>query len=78
MSTRISRSTIPASLDWANVDEIRATDVATGTNDDSYKGGVKEDTSCPDETTGSIPNNKSDLLTFSSTRKQAPAATQAS
>jgi hypothetical protein len=53
------------SLDWANVNEIRATDVATGTNDDSYKGGVKEDTSCPGETTGSIPNNKSDLLTFS-------------
>jgi Prealbumin-like fold domain len=55
----------PGSLDWANVDEVRATDLATGTNDDSYKGGVKEDTSCPDETTGSIPNNKSDLLTFS-------------
>jgi hypothetical protein len=55
----------PPSLDWANVNEIRATDVATGQTDDSYKGGVKEDTVCPDETTGSIPNNKSDLLTFS-------------
>lgn len=55
----------PLSLDWENVDEIRATDAATGQNDDSYKGGVKEDTSCPGETTGSIPNNKSDLLTFS-------------
>jgi hypothetical protein len=54
----------PPSLDWANVAEIRATDVATGQNDDSYKGGVKEDTECPGETTGSIPNNKSDLLTF--------------
>jgi hypothetical protein len=53
------------SLDWENVDEIRATDEDTGQNDDSYKGGVKEDTSCPGETTGSIPNNKSDLLTFS-------------
>jgi hypothetical protein len=53
------------SLDWANVNEVRATDLATGTSDDSYKGGVKEDTSCPGETTGSIPNNKSDLLTFS-------------
>jgi hypothetical protein len=53
------------SLDWANVSEIRATDVATGATDDSYKGGVKEDTTCPGETTGSIPNNKSDLLTFS-------------
>jgi hypothetical protein len=53
------------SLDWENVAEIRATDAETGQTDDSYKGGVKEDTECPDETTGSIPNNKSDLLTFS-------------
>ncbi len=55
--------------DWANLahpdgPELRATDVATGQDDDSYKGGVKEDTECPDEVTGSIPNNKSDLLTF--------------
>jgi hypothetical protein len=57
------------STDWATLahpdgPELRATDLATGANDDSYKGGVKEDTSCPGETTGSIPNNKSDLLTF--------------
>jgi hypothetical protein len=57
--------------DWASLangsttdPEKRATDLATGTNDNSYKGGVKEDTTCPEETTGSIPNNKSDLLTF--------------
>ena len=59
----------PPSEDWGslahpNGPELRATDVATGQNDDSYKGGVKEDTECPGETTGSIPNNKSDLLTF--------------
>ena len=53
-----------ATLDWANVAEVRATDLATGQTDNSYKGGVKEDTVCPDETTGSIPNNKSDLKTF--------------
>jgi hypothetical protein len=57
------------SVDWGslahpNGPEQRATDLATGQNDDSYKGGVKEDTACPEETTGSIPNNKSDLLTF--------------
>ena len=63
--------TTPPSVDWANLaegangPERRAVDLATGQNDDSYKGGVKEDTSCPEETTGSIPNNKSDLLTFS-------------
>ena len=59
----------PPAVDWGvlahpNGPELRATDVATGQDDDSYKGGVKEDTECPDETTGSIPNNKSDLLTF--------------
>jgi Prealbumin-like fold domain len=52
------------SIDWANVSESRRADAQTGQNDDSYKGGVKEDTSCPDEVTGSIPNNKSDLLNF--------------
>lgn len=57
------------SVDWGslahpNGPELRATDVATGRNDDSYSGDIKEDTSCPGETTGSIPNNKSDLLTF--------------
>ena len=39
-------------------------DLATGQNDDSYQGGAKEDDACPGTTTGSIPNNKSDLLTF--------------
>ena len=53
-----------ATLDWNNVDEDRKTDAPTGQGDDSYKGGVKEDTQCPDVTTGSIPNNKSDLKSF--------------
>jgi hypothetical protein len=57
------------SLDWANVpnnatNEIRATDKVNGTGDDSYAGGVKEDTACPAATTDSIPPNKSDLLSF--------------
>ena len=52
------------SLAHPNGPEIRAIDVATGQSDDSYSGGTKEDTACPNETTGSIPNNKSDLLTF--------------
>jgi Prealbumin-like fold domain len=52
------------SIDWASVSEARKTDLATGANDDSYAGGTKEDDSCPGTTTGSIPNNKSDLLTF--------------
>jgi hypothetical protein len=52
------------SMDWANVTEIRATDAVNGTGDNSYAGGVKEDTVCPGETTDSIPPNKSDLLSF--------------
>ncbi len=50
--------------DWGNVTQEYRTDKPTGQNDDSYRGGVKEDTECPGETTGSIPNNKSDLLQF--------------
>ena len=52
------------SIDWASASEARKNDLATGTNDDSYAGGTKEDDACPGVTTGSIPNNKSDLLTF--------------
>src|SRR5262245_27432746 len=52
------------SIDWANVAEIRATDKVNGTGDDSYAGGVKEDTVCPGAVTDSIPPNKSDLLSF--------------
>jgi hypothetical protein len=52
------------SIDWASVNEARRADTATGSNDDSYSGGAKEDDTCPGTTTGSIPNNKSDLLTF--------------
>jgi hypothetical protein len=54
----------PPSLDWMNVTQQRQADKPSGTQDDSYQGGVKEDTVCPGEVTGSIPNNKSDLLEF--------------
>ena len=50
----------------AEYPELRAHDTQTGQTDNSYKGGVKEATECPaeDPTGGSVPNNKSDLLTF--------------
>jgi hypothetical protein len=54
----------PDAIDWESVGEARATDLASGQNDNSYKGGAKEDDTCPGTTTGSIPNNKSDLLNF--------------
>lgn len=50
--------------DWVDVNESRREDAPTGRDDDSYQGGVKEDTVCPTSTTGSIPNNKSDLRFF--------------
>jgi hypothetical protein len=54
------------SIDWAteDLDYSAQGDAPTGQGDDSYKGGVKEDTACPAEVTGSIPNNKSDLKDF--------------
>lgn len=68
------------SIDWASVPqgttagtEIRGIDKTTGQTDDSYVGGTKEDTSCPGETTGSIPNNKSDLLTLQAYQEAASA-----
>jgi hypothetical protein len=54
----------PASLDWANVAEARQADKPTGTTDDSFGQGTKEDTAVPTVVDGSIPNNKSDLKNF--------------
>jgi hypothetical protein len=52
------------SLDWANVSEDRQTDVASGTGDNSFGQGSKEDTAVPAVVSGSIPPNKSDLKDF--------------
>jgi len=54
----------PPSLDWANVNETRQGDLASGTGDDSFGQGSKEDTPVPTVVAGSIPPNKSDLLNF--------------
>jgi hypothetical protein len=54
----------PPSLDWANVAETRQTDEPSGAGDDSFGNGSKEDTAVPSVVNGSIPPNKSDLLTF--------------
>jgi hypothetical protein len=50
--------------DWAGVTEIRKNDAPTGQNDNSFTQGTKEDTTEPAVSFGSIPPNKSDLLTF--------------
>jgi uncharacterized surface anchored protein len=52
------------SIDWASVSETRKADQPTGANDDSFGQGTKEDTAVPTVVDGSIPPNKSDLLTF--------------
>jgi hypothetical protein len=54
----------PPSIDWASVNETRQIDEPTGQTDDSFGEGTKEDTAVPTVIDGSIPNNKSDLLTF--------------
>jgi hypothetical protein len=52
------------SIDWASVTETRKQDKATGSGDDSFGQGAKEDTAVPSVVSGSIPPNKSDLLNF--------------
>jgi hypothetical protein len=52
------------SIDWASVTETRKADVASGSGDNSFGQGTKEDTPVPSVVTGSIPPNKSDLLNF--------------
>ncbi len=56
--------TPPLTLDWANVAEYRQEDKPSGTGDDSFSQGSKEDTLVPAVEFGSIPPNKSDLKTF--------------
>lgn len=52
------------SLDWAGVTENRKADLPTGSGDDSFGQGSKEDTPVPSVVDGSIPPNKSDLKNF--------------
>ena len=59
------------SEDWASIpqgttqgSERRKADLPTGSGDDSFGQGTKEDTAVPTVVDGSIPPNKSDLLTF--------------
>ena len=49
-------------IDWASVNELRKADAPSGSTDDSFGQGTKEDTPVPTIVDGSIPPNKSDLL----------------
>jgi hypothetical protein len=51
-------------IDWANVNESRKPDTPSGSDDDSFGQGSKEDSAVPSVVSGSIPPNKSDLKTF--------------
>ena len=52
------------SIDWANVTETRKPDSQSGSNDESFGQGTKENTAVPTVVDGSIPPNKSDLKAF--------------
>lgn len=52
------------SIDWATVTEVRKPDLPSGSGDNSFGQGAKEDTAVPTVVDGSIPPNKSDLLNF--------------
>ena len=51
--------------DWATAPNLKkGIDLPTGTQDDSFGQGTKEDTPVPTVVNGSIPPNKSDLTRF--------------
>ena len=52
------------SIDWASVTEVRRADLPSGSGDNSFGQGAKEDTAIPSVVDGSIPPNKSDLKFF--------------
>ena len=52
------------SIDWASVTEVRKQDTQSGSTDESFGQGTKEDTAVPSVVDGSIPPNKSDLKFF--------------
>jgi hypothetical protein len=57
-------SSTAGNLDWASVDDSRQNDSPTGSGDNSFVQGTKEDTAVPTIEVGGIPPNKSDLKTF--------------
>src|SRR5918995_7173945 len=61
------------SIDWATVTETRKADTPSGSGDNSFGNGTKEDTAVPSVVSGSIPPNKSDLLTFGVHLETTPA-----
>jgi hypothetical protein len=69
-------------VDWHDAGIVCQTagcriDLPTGSSDDSFAGGVKEDTPAPGIVAGSIPNNKSDLLRFYITNRKQTVSTPA-
>lgn len=64
------------SLDWVGFDDQWKADQPSGTGDDSFGQGTKEDTPVPTVVAGSIPPNKSDLKSFSTYLETAPDGTK--
>src|SRR5689334_15562482 len=55
----------PGNTDWVNApNRVRGDDLASGTSDNAFGQGTKEDGSDVSVVTGSIPPNKSDLTRF--------------
>ena len=63
-NANLKRDDPAPSIDWASVSETRQADAPTGSGDNSFGQGTKEDTAVPTVVSGSIPPNKSDLLNF--------------
>jgi hypothetical protein len=54
----------PPGLDWRNVAAEAIEDSPSGSGDDAFGKGTKEDTEVPELVSGSVPPNKSDLTDF--------------
>ncbi|MGH2709836.1 MAG: MSCRAMM family protein [Actinomycetota bacterium] len=66
----LKRDDASPSIDWASVTEARKADLPSGTGDNAFGQGSKEDTAVPTVVSGSIPPNKSDLKFFGAYQEQ--------
>ena len=60
----LKRDDAAPSVDWATVNETAKTDTDSGSADESFGQGAKENTAVPSVVDGGIPPNKSDLKSF--------------
>lgn len=76
VNANLIRNHASPSLDWASVTHSAKGDEPSGSGDDSFGQGSKEDTPVPTIVAGSIPPNKSDLKNFGTYSEEATNGTE--